>query len=551
MKMKNLSEFVSLKIPVLNYAVADIPLCTHDLMIYGYLLFGARKNKGAAQEKIRKSLSADSVTIKNHLGILEGHGLVTRRGRQWFAREPQGDSQQWFKFLKNRCHKKSSGYWDDLVYTKVHLPSKKARSGGITAVTNLIYWKIVQWSVELADTGGHGAINIGNGRKPDRLSNRYLAKAVRADLKTVRRSIATLIRLKLIHTVTLSDGCFAVSVMPLSNARRDELWRKTWMVQPQIRGASLEELLQVPTKAVAQPTEEFSYEKILMFYNVPKSVSDKILALTHSLNLEFYEWYGKFEKCRDDNAANLAAKKTDVPHPGRLFLHELQKLEKAKNVCPLIDSIRDQPDGQELGAHSALGRIRGVSKEMKDLLDEVIIKKSLAAANGTRIPVKLTWNDLRDLASRPQITFEGFKKAVCDFLFSDARPGICPWLDEWLALTPLPQLTTGHLFMFGHSAWITTNAVQWASQLSSDRNTIYRFAQVLIDAVNLHYQTFKHLIKHTDKQQLEDLFVNYWIRLCVSQPEDMPHNESFFALLSVELEPEHDYDNINMPMLHS
>jgi len=546
MKHTNLSQFPSLKIPVLNHQSLDIPLNTHDLMIYGYLLFRARKNTGSTQDQIRRSLLADTVTTRTHLSNLERHQLAEKRGRLWFALEPNDETTAWFKKIRNQRKPSTTGFWDRLVYTTVFLPTKEARRRGITAVTNLIYWKLVQWSCEVAGTNGVGVINPGSGSKPERLTNQYLVRAVRADPKTVRRCVETLVQLQLIKKVSLPDGYFAVSVFPLGEAVRNQLWRNRWAHKKPTVAANLEQLLGVGTKAVALPEKDYPYLEILMRYQVPKAISDEIMALTKTSGLEFFEWCSKFEKCQKDNATNLAMGKTDVPHPGRLFLYELRTLASTEGVRNLCERESNPPDSQELAAREALKRVPGRSRTMVKLLERVIANKSLQTPDGRSFPVSLTWNEVRDLASLQGITFEQFQKDLGDKLFADPRPGICDWLDRWLALSPLPEICSSGLavLMTGGTSRVTETIMEWTSALPLKEAAQSRYTQLVIDATVNHCRT--QGLKLCAQKQILCICRDYWDKLHTSRRSGSKPTEAQLDLLRIELEPDQDYDDLEI-----
>ena len=546
MKFMNLSKFPSLKVPVLNHQATNIPINTHDLMIYSYLLFRSRKNKGGTQDQIRRSLFADTVTARTHLSNLEKHHLAEKRGRVWFALEPNDETQGWFKKIEKPKKPGPQGFWDRLVYTTVYLPTKEARTRGITATTNLIYWKLVQWSSELSGTNGTGAINPGSGRKPERLTNRYLVRALRADPKTIRRSLESLIELRLIKKVPLHDGCyFAVTVFPLTTAIRDQLWRSQWKDKKPIVGASLDQLLGVGTKAVALPEKENSYLDVLMRHKVPKAISDEIMLLTKTSGLEFFEWCSKFEKCQKDNATNLAMGKTEVPHPGRLFLYELKTLAKTDGVRNLCDREATLTDSDETAAQEMLRRVPGRSLAMWELLKKVVNNKSLKAADGTTFPVALSWIEVRDLAIRPGITFEAFQRDVAKKMFTDPKNGICSWLDRWLALSPVPEISAFALSLVAevNQRKLKRKLMEWTSQYSSEEATCSHCAQLVIDATVKHCKA--HEIKRCTEEQLLILCKEYWDRLETLLPSGDESAEPPLDLLKIELEPYPDHDNID------
>ena len=468
---------VWLKVPIQRRG-ATTPLTCHGMLIVAYLLHRAGKNDGASQRRIRHALRMDADTVRNQLNYMAAKGLVAKDGRKWRILDSTRLDEP-FELLRNP--QKNERVGDRFCYVRTYLPTPEARKNGMTLHTAMLYWRLLDWAVEIERSNGGGAIHPSlSGQRGRRkgISIPYLVDAMKSDPKTVRASLDRLERLGLIRRTVLGTGYFAVGMIVEENQCR--LWRKTWTESEE---ASFENLLGIPAVAKPAIVEIPDAQKLFLQAGIPGSMHQELQDLIEQAGLEFYEWKPLLLQCKRDSDRNRADGRTKVPHPGRLFHSELSNRVKTKSV-----SLAYQPkSGTQDLAVNAIQRIPGSSAKLVRLVEDAVSAGSIPALNGSAIPVPISWNEIPQLATNT--TFDAFRLDVVKRIFEEPQFGLAAWLDEILSIDAIPddtwdQLRTvmGKSLRLQHTqAW--DEVLEWAESKWDDPSTVAKRTKEIVDNV--------------------------------------------------------------------
>lgn len=473
---------VWLKVPIQRRDTST-PLTCHGLLLFAYLMHVSRKHGGVSQRRVRCDLGMDADTVSKELKNLAVEGLVELAGGKWSPLESVRLDQQ-FQTLQQV--KSLKGISDRFCYVRTYLPTKEAKQKGLTLITSMLYWRLVDWAEEVKNSGGQGAIHPEISSKRGRrkgLSIAYLVDALRCDAKTVRAALGRLEKLGLIRRIGLGTGYFAVAITVQPN--HHELWRKAWGAKNQ---PSYQDLFGVPAVATPEPTELPDRQKLLLQAGIPGSMHQELLDLGNKANLEYYEWKSLLLRCKSDHERNRAEGRTSVPHPGCLFHHELSKRAGTKDV-----SLVREVDGPKELALNTIRRIPGSSERLVALVEKAVSVGAVPATTGILVPVPVDWQTLNKLAINS--TFHGFVKNLAKAIFLDLTPGLSPWLDELLSVEPIPEETWSRLrTVLGKSLGIRcTDAwdevLAWVAKQGQDSATATKRTQEIVDAT---LQSLRH-----------------------------------------------------------
>jgi hypothetical protein len=433
LRTKNSKLFPMLKVPVVSHSHPSAKQLTiHSLLIYGYLIFLARKEKGGNKRRLSRALHIDPATTDRHLQKLATAGLVARDGTRWFAAAPSGPNQDLFKRIPNP--KKSNSWWDVLAYDKLYLPTEQAVTNGLSIHANQLYWRLVRWAKQVQNGGG--VIGPGYHTCVSRLNLKYLSVATNTNSKTVSRSLEALRQLKLIKTPRVHGHYFAVGIAPLDDQQK-KLWRWCWQ-QPREQLCDLDYFDTRDTEPlIEEPACIFT--EWLERYFIVGQVQEDILGLARDLQIPLDEFVASLRQADADNRANRVAGKSRYANPGLLFrhvLHERRAIERARRTT-FIPEQRDW-EGEEV-CRIVRSRL-SVRKRCSALLQEAVKKQYVETADGSRQSFSLRWQDVKEALQESNGDLERFKeKIACQVIRIDITPeGACPWLDQWRKLRPVP-----------------------------------------------------------------------------------------------------------------
>jgi hypothetical protein len=433
LRTKNSKLFPMLKVPVVSHSHPSAKQLTiHSLLIYGYLIFLARKDKGANKRRISLALHIDPSTTDRHLQKLLTAGLAASVGSKWFAAAPSGPNQDLFKRISEP--KKNKFWWDPLAYDKLYLPTEEAVQEGLSIHANQLYWRLVRWAKPI-ETGG-GVIGPGYKSRPSKLTLKYLAIATNTNSKTVSRSLRALRQLKLIKTPKVHGHYFAVGIAPLENQQK-KLWRWCW--QKPVK--QLCHFDYFDSRDSEPPTEEppCKFTEWLESYSVVGKVQEEILDLAADLEMQLWEFVALLRQADKDNRANKVAGKSKYENPGLLLRHVLKErlsIAEARQTAFI-------PEGRDWEGEEVCRNVRlklKVRERCIELLNHVVKKHYVEKADGSKESFSLRWRDVNEALKESKGDLERFKeKIACKVIRIDKTPeGACPWLDQWKKLRPVP-----------------------------------------------------------------------------------------------------------------
>jgi hypothetical protein len=187
-----------LKLVILEYmntlpVIRFKPICqlTYKArLVYSYLAFRARVERGATLRRISRQLKIDrGTTLKPAINQLRQQDLVIRKGRQWYAKPLPPDL-----YFQRRNSKWASHWTKSYAYYKVSLPEK--------VVTTL---QALLLGVVSAFTNKKGTTSYG-----------YLAKCLNITTRQARYNIARLKSLKLVDVQELGFGSLRIKPQPIT-----------------------------------------------------------------------------------------------------------------------------------------------------------------------------------------------------------------------------------------------------------------------------------------------------------------------------------------------
>jgi hypothetical protein len=389
LRTKNGKPFPMLKVPVVSHSHPSAKQLTiHSLLIYGYLMFRARQEKGANKRRISLALHIDPSTTDRHLQKLLSAGLAASDGSKWFAAAPSGANQDLFERIPKP--KKNKSWWDPLAYDKLYLPTEQAVEEGLSIHANQLYWRLVRWAKQVQNGGG--VIGPGYETRPEKLTLRYLSVATNTNSKTVSRSLKALRRLKLIKTPKVLGHYFAVGIAPLA-AEQKRLWRQCWQ-------KPVEQLCHFdyfdsrdPEAPISEPACKFT--EWLEKYWIVGPVQEEILDLAADLEIPLADFIALIRRADDDNRKNKVDGKSKHENPGLLLRHILrERLSIAEaRLTAFIPEGRDW-EGEEVCRNVRL-KLK-VRERCAELLSHAVKKHYIEKADGSRESCSLRWQDVKD-----------------------------------------------------------------------------------------------------------------------------------------------------------
>ena len=433
LRTKNSKLFPMLKVPVVSHSHPSAKQLTiHSLLIYGYLTFRARKQKGANKRRISLALHIDPSTTDRHLRKLLTAGLAATDGSKWFAANPSGPHQDLFKRISEP--KKNEFWWDAFAYDKLYLPTEQAVTNGLSIHANQLYWRLVRWAKQIENGGG--VIGPGYDTHPSKLTLKYLSIATNTNSKTVSKSLEALRQLKLIKTPKVHGHYFAVGIAPLDTQQK-KLWRWCWQ-KPVKQLCHFDYFDSRDSESpIAEPPCKFT--EWLENYYVFGKVQEEILDLAADLEIPLWEFVALLRQADKDNRANRVDGKSKYENPGLLLRHVLKgrlSIAEARQTA-FIPEERDR-EGEEV--------CRNVRNQLKvrdrctELLNHVVKNHYVKKADGSIESFSLRWQDVNEALKESKGDLERFKeKIACQVIRIDKTPeGACPWLDQWRKLRPVP-----------------------------------------------------------------------------------------------------------------
>lgn len=161
------------------------PLTLTDRLVYSHLVYRRRKNRGATQDRVSKTLSLNAALVKRSLAALSVCHLVTRAGKAWRAEQPTGEQLEWFVTKARK-----GDWWAQFRAFAYYLPSSQC--GMRSNIRRVVYSKCLSMCKE---TMSYNGLSVLIGESP-RTIQRSVTWLVRAGLFEVTFRRGKVFRLK-------------------------------------------------------------------------------------------------------------------------------------------------------------------------------------------------------------------------------------------------------------------------------------------------------------------------------------------------------------------
>ena len=419
MKLKSKEDRPFVLVPVLHEKTVATNLRSQDCLVYGYLLFLARKQNKVRLAGICESLRLDRLSAKQSLQRLLQCQLVDRAAGEYTALPPLGSRVF-------RLQESAAGEWHQgFIYDRVYLPCSPQT---LPVRANLLFWHLVRMAEPVQGMPGHMRVG-GSGNRY--YTHTYLGRAIGCDRKTSGACMARLAKLNLLRVWKCHKG-YAIGILPLE--MNCHLWRESWHKKPRVLPTiTAQELFGLPSPAPLQ-TETTMYGKIvkvLRRFGITGKLGEEMAVLIDKEEVCPTIWRPMLEKAYADNFANLEDGKTQNLHCGFLFRSNLEDwLEVRAENRPFKPRITSS---EEIQLSQALGTLKlGYSDH--DLLQRAINSKYLVGDDDTKIPCPVTAEKVIALATAAQGKVDAFKLSIAKLLFVVDNPASAQfdWYREWM-----------------------------------------------------------------------------------------------------------------------
>jgi len=436
-KYADMEKMPFVQVPVIDERPEDCPLDALDALVYGYLVYLAKKGNGTSRTKIATSLRLDKKAVDRAVSILIAGGAVAEDGRTVKAVEPSGASAAWFRLLNEPT---GEAWYERFVYDRVYLPRS---STAISVKTNYLYWHLVKLGVPV--TGMPGCLQVGGEADgyPPYLTIEYLAKAIRVYRKTVSRSIKALGELDLVRVQYLDRKRFVCGLPPIG--ARSNLWRTSWNRRGETLAPSAitaESLFGLPSSSALKPDihhQAGGAGRYIRSYGIRGEVAEQIVTKIVKHRIGRQDWQPMLEKVHRDHERNKVEKpgKYKTEHCGNLFNHELGKYVLTREARIDVHGDPSPRSGYEMQARSMLADLR-LPNEMYALLNHALVSESLKVQEGKSVPCRLHWEDVLAVLKDAKGDFGAFKLGVVKSIGLTASNHQCDWYDSWMRMEPMP-----------------------------------------------------------------------------------------------------------------
>jgi Mn-dependent DtxR family transcriptional regulator len=407
-----------LLVPVFDERETTARLTSVDRLVYAYLLFLVRKDRGACQSDISASLRIDREAVVSSLERLATHKLVVLDKQIYQATQPP--------YPVFRVRKDPANSWvESFVYDRVYLPE---RASDLPLISNLLYWHLVRKGVSIEKMPGH--LRVG-GTKNKYLTFTYLSRGLRCDRKTVRNALDRLGELGLVNLVKYGKG-YAAGLFPIG--KKKSLWRSSWKpVQEDPPPVSMHQLFGVPSPVAV--TEDLDFEKpikkLLRKYGVTGRIGEEVAAMILKNDVDPSVWRPMLEQASKDHSTNVATGRARTKTCGFLFKYMLQ------THLEIREERRTQwspPDSEVLNLADALQELGLLTREIT-LLQQVTHQMNLLSDDGAMIPTKLDKPQVISLAKASR-SKKMFKLSIAGQIFGEhiVSAGSFRWYREWMSL---------------------------------------------------------------------------------------------------------------------
>lgn len=447
MKYQDMGKRPYLLVPVIDERHAEAPVTPIDSLVYGYLVYLARKNNATSRTAMATTLRLDKNAVDRSVAHLIDGGAVVEEGSRIRAVEPQGKSVDWFRRMADTSNKAWQERW---VYDKVYLPRS---SETLSVRTNLLFWHLVRLGHPVDGMPGHLQVGGNQVNWPKFLTLEYLAKGLGCAPKTIRRGLRRLKELDLLKTQSVEDG-FVVGLTPIRE--RASLWRDGWKTTRKkevTTEVTAKSLFGVPSNDILKPSTLYDAGagRYIRAYGIKGQIGEQIVTKIVKHRIEPRYWQLMLETARRDHEGNREKDPAKYPmkHCGFLFKHMLDEHVVQEEARCRIQRERTYLGYAEMNARPMLENLRMTDRSMR-LLYQAIRVEHLDLRGGACVPCRLNWEFVEAMLKQAGKDFDLFKKMVAEsiFVMSEEMPA-CDWLDQWMAEKQIPVLDNSPMVTLG------------------------------------------------------------------------------------------------------
>jgi hypothetical protein len=434
MKYEHMDQRPFLLVPVIHERENDVPIDAIGSLVYGYLLYRARKGEDASRTAIATSLRLDKKATNRAVEILlrgaaeEDHGRIR-------AVEPKGDARRWFRFKKPGKHDE---WHERFVYDRVYLPRS---SSTLSVRTNRLFWHLVKLGQPVGRMPGYLQVGGQSGKIPKYLTHTYLATGQRCSRGTIARSLRRLKALGLLTIKLTEKKRFVVGIPPIgANAH---FWREKWngraAREKSVVEVTAESLFGVPSGEALEPGLALDGQAGLQLraLGIKGRVAEEIMMFIVKNEIPWRQWEAMLAEADRDHNRNLEDQpgKFKVKHCGFLFKSMLKEHIEKERVRCYVAGERSPISHAEMEADTLLVRLRMVP-EGKRLLREAVKAEHFELRDGRVVPCWLSWSKVVDVLKTAGKDFQVFKKGIAAKIFKGKADSV--WYDAWMALEQIP-----------------------------------------------------------------------------------------------------------------
>lgn len=433
-KYEDMGDRPFLLVPVIDEREASVPTDAIGSLVYGYLIYRARKGEDASRTHIATSLRLDNKATNRAVEILLRGAAEEDRGKIR-AVEPQGEARNWFRPKKSDKHDE---WYERFVYDRVYLP----RSSTVLSVrTNRLFWHLVRLGQPVEGMPGYLQVGGQPGRYPEYLTHKYLANGQGCSRGTIARSLRRLTSLGLVTTQQIDEKGFVVGIPPLG--RNAHLWRETWTG----RAAREETVVEVTAESLfGVPSGEKLEVAVccnagvalhIRAFGIKGRVAEEIVTTIVKHEIPPRHWQPLLEEAHKDHERNQEERpgKFGVKHCGFLFKHMLTQHLVQERARYLLAGERSPMTHAQMEAEGLLANL-GITREGRRLLRQAVDAECLELRDGRVVPCRLNWSTVVEVLKATGKDFGAFKKGIAARIFKGKPDSL--WYDAWMSLEEIP-----------------------------------------------------------------------------------------------------------------
>jgi hypothetical protein len=433
-KYEDMDQRPFLLVPVINESGNDVPIDAIGSLVYGYLLYRARKGEDASRTAIATSLRLDKKATNRAVEILLRGAAEEDHGRIRVV-EPRGEARKWFRLKEQGARDE---WFERFVYDRVYLPRS---SSTLSGRTNRLFWHLVKLGQPVDRMPGYLQVGGQSGKTPKYLTHKYLAKGQGCSRGTIARSLRRLVGLGLLTIQRIGENQFVVGIHPIST--KASFWRETWNGRTRrekpVVEVTAESLFGVPSGEALEPSVcgDAGAALYIRAMGIKGRVAEEIVTMIVKNEIPPRHWRTLLEEADRDHKRNLEDQpgKFKVKHCGFLFKRILaDHIEKERVRC-FVAGERSPMTLAEMEANSLLLPLR-MTMEGKGLLRAAVKAEHLELRDGRVVPCLLSWGKVVEVLKAVEKDFMAFKTGVAARIFKGKVDSA--WYDAWMNLEQIP-----------------------------------------------------------------------------------------------------------------